>query len=743
MSLSRRRFILGSVAAGGALVIAYGATRPSRHQRANREHASENQAFLTTWLRIDPDNRTTVLVPHSEMGQGILTSLPMMAADELDADWNLVDVEQAPATDLFANGVLVKGFVQDLGVSIPRFLDRTADFATMKVAEIMNLQITGGSSSVRFTGEHGMRAAGAAAREMLVSAAAARWSVPAGELRTADSHVIHEASGRRATYGELAADAARFEPPHTPTLKRPEQFTLMGTSKPRIDIPAKVDGSAGFGIDARPDDMLYAAVRTSPVFGQPLQSVGNSEAVMNRRGVQRIVELEDAVAVVADNYWRAQQAVNALEPVFRSGDNADQSSERIFSAQDEAIANGEPNEDVYRGDTAPALASAATTVEATYRVPFLAHAAMEPMNCTVHFRADGHCEVWTGTQDNLGIRGRVASVADKPEERVIVHPSYLGGGFGRRLPQSTNTIDQATQIARHFDVPVQTLWSREEDTQHDYYRPAVTSRFRAGFDSEGELVAWENRYVGKNEPATAAHIPYAIANQQIDYVVSENHVPFGAWRSVAHSQHSFFLESFIDELAHQAGQDSYRFRLALLNDQPRHARVLQAVAEQAGWDTPPPAGQARGIALQESFGSIAAQVADISLREDGTVNVERVVCAMDCGRVIHPDTAVQQVESGIIYGLTAALYGQITIEEGRVQESNFHDYEMLRMAETPRIDVVMLESDGPLGGLGEPATPPVAAAVSNALFALTGQRIRELPLKRYRFTGTPEENPTS
>ncbi|MEX1197961.1 MAG: molybdopterin cofactor-binding domain-containing protein [Pseudohongiellaceae bacterium] len=743
MSLTRRRFILGSMAAGGALVIAYGATRPSRHQRANTEHAAGNQTFLTTWLRIDPDSRTTVLVPHSEMGQGILTSLPMMAADELDADWNLVDVEQAPATDLFANGVLVKGFVQDLGVSIPRFLDRTADFATMKIAEIMNMQITGGSSSVRFTGEHGMRAAGAAAREMLVNAAAARWDVPASELQTANSHVIHEASGQQATYGELAGEAARFEPPRSPTLKRPEQFTLMGTSVPRIDIPAKVDGSAVFGIDARPEGMLYAAVRTSPVFGQSLQSVGNRDAVMNRRGVRRIVELDDAVAVVADNYWRAQQAVDTLEPVFHSGDNDSQSSERIFAAQDEAIAGGDPEEDVYRGDAAQALAGAARTVEATYRVPFLAHAAMEPMNCTVHFRSDGRCEVWTGTQDNLGIRGRVASVADMQEEQVIVHPSYLGGGFGRRLPQSTNTIDQATRIARHFDVPVQTLWSREEDTRHDYYRPAVTSRFRAGFDSEAKVIAWENRYVGQNEPATAAHIPYAIANQQIDYVESEDHVPFGAWRSVAHSQHSFFLESFMDELAHEAGQDPYRFRLSLLSDQPRHARVLQTVAEQAGWDTPPPAGRARGIALQESFGSIAAQVADISLREDGTVKVERVVCAMDCGRVVHPDTAAQQVESGIIYGLTAALYGQITIEEGRVQESNFHDYEMLHLADSPRIDVIMLESDGPVGGLGEPATPPVGAAVSNALFALTGQRIRELPLKRYRFTGTPEEDPVS
>lgn len=740
MSISRRRFILGTVAVGGGLMIGYGVTRPGKHQRANRDHAGDNEAFLTTWLKISDDNTVTVYVPHAEMGQGVLTSLPMMAADEMDADWDRVHIEHAPATKLFANGVLVRGFIEDMGVSVPGFLDRTADFATMKVAEVMNLQITGGSTSVRFTGEHGMRVAGAAARELLIRTAAARWDVNESSLTARQSHVYHEASGRSASFGELARDAALFDPPRKPVLKTPDQFTLMGRSIPRVDIPSKVDGSAVFGVDARPEGMLYAAVKTAPVFGSTLASVNNASEITARRGVQRIVELDNAVAVVADNYWRAQQALNALDVSFTATENDTVDSASIFAAYEYALDNGRLRRDVAEGDVSEAMGHAERIVTASYRVPYLAHAAMEPMNCTVHFH-DGICEVWTGTQDNLGIRGRVARVSGVKADNVIVHPHYLGGGFGRRLPMSTNTIDQAVEIANHFDVPVQTLWSREEDTRQDYYRPAVTSRFRAGFDAEGRLIAWENRYIGKNEPAEAAHIPYGVANQKIDYVNSDTHIPFGPWRSVAHSQHSFFLESFVDELAWAAGQDPYRFRLDMLADRPRHAEVLRTAAEQAGWGIPLPEGRARGIALQQSFGSIVAQVAEVSLDSEGAVQVDRVVCAIDCGRVVHPDTARQQIESGVIYGLTAALYGQISIENGRVKEGNFNDYPMLRMARSPQIEVALVESGASLGGLGEPATPPISAAVTNALYALTGQRVRELPLRELRFTAPPQESP--
>jgi len=739
MKTTRRRFILGTTVIGGGLLLGYAVTRPSKHTVANRDYAGAEQSFLTTWLRITPDNTVTVIVPHSEMGQGVLTSLPMMAADELDADWNLVKVQQAPAMDLFANGVLVKGFAMSLGFTVPGFLDRTADFVTMKAAEILNLQITGGSTSVRFTGEMGMRAAGAAAREMLIRAAAHEWDVPISELSTANSFVSHNSSGRTASYGELASAAARLEPPRNPTLKSPEQFTLMGRSIPRIDIPAKVDGSAKFGVDAMPEGMLYAAVTTAPVFGGKLERVDNTEAVLQRRGVVRIIELEDAVAVVADNYWRASEALKVLQPVFSGTEHDALSSADIFAAYDRALTDGKRSKDVSSGDINQAFDAATDIVSAAYRVPFLAHAAMEPMNCTVHF-SGGRCEVWTGTQDNLGIRGRVANVAGLKEDEVTVHPFYLGGGFGRRLPQSTNTIDQATLIARHFEVPVQTLWSREEDTRQDYYRPAVSSRFRAGFDANQQLVAWENVYIGKNEPAEAAHIAYQIPNQQIDYVDSPTHVPFGAWRSVAHSQHTFFLESFTDELAWRQNQDPLQFRLNMLRDKPRHSRVLREAAARANWASAPPPGRARGIALQESFGSIVAEVAEVSLKDNGEVRVEKVVCAIDCGRVIHPDTAASQVESGINYGLTAAMYGQISIENGRVKESNFHDYQMLRLSESPQIEVILLESDdAPVGGLGEPATPPISAAVTNAIYALTGQRVRELPLKHYRFLPAPAE----
>ena len=539
MPMNRRRFLLGTAIAGGGLLLGYASTRPSKHQQANAARAGNEAPFLTTWLRISPDNTVTVLVPHSEMGQGVLTALPMMAADELDADWNLVRVEQAPATDLFANGVLIKGFATSLGVNIPRLLDGLATSATMKVAEIMNMQITGGSSSVRFTGEQGMRVAGAAARQMLLRAAAQQLQVPESELSTRLSHVHHQVSGRSLSYGELATAAAQFEPPANPMLKRPEQFTLMGRPIPRIDIPAKVDGTAAFGIDARPAGMLYAAVKTAPVFGSRLASVDSASA-LQRRGVVRVVELDDAVAVVADNYWRARQALDAMAVSFESSSNDTVNTAAIFAQYDQAL-QGDLNEDVEKGDTPAALAAANSVVEATYRVPYLAHAAMEPMNCTVHFH-DGRCDVWTGTQDNLGIRGRVASVSGLDEDAVTVQAHYLGGGFGRRLPNATNTIDQATRIAMQFDVPVKTVWSREDDMQQDYYRPAVTSRFRAGFDAAGQLTAWENHYIGKNEPAEAAHTPYSIPNQSIAYADSPTHIPSGAWRSVAHFRVHFYLD---------------------------------------------------------------------------------------------------------------------------------------------------------------------------------------------------------
>jgi len=730
MKISKRRFLLSTAVIGGGFIIGYAATRPSRHRIANDTLASNGQRFITSWLRIDPDNRVTVYIPHSEMGQGVHTSLAMMAADEMDAAWELVTPEQAPATDLFANGDIIKGFAQEFGV--PSFLNGIVAASAIKVAEIANLQITGGSSSVRFTGEYGMRNAGAAAREMLITSAANRWSVPADECHAALSYVHHNASGRSLSFGELAADTALLEPPKNPSLKQPAEFTIMGKALSRHDIPPKVNGSAKYGIDAYSEDMLFAAIKISPVFGAKLVSVDATEA-LNRRGVERVIELEDSVAVVADNYWRAKEALKLVHAEFEQTENDQVSSADIFAQFDRDLAAGDTKKDLELGDAENAIGEADDVIGAGYRVPFLSHAPMEPMNCTVHFH-DGKADVWTSTQDNLGIRGRIASIGDLNENDVTMHPVYLGGGFGRRLPFNWNMIDHATLIAKEFDVPVKTLFSREDDIQQDYYRPAVSSNFRAAFDSSGNVTAWENRFTGPIQIPGASHIPYAIPNQSIRYVDSDTHVPIAAWRSVDHSQQTFFTESFVDEIAHRSGKNPYQFRMDLLTEHPRHQRVLEVAAEGAGYGQDLPDGHAMGIAVQESFGSIVAEIAEVSLDPSGQLRVHKVTCAIDCGRVINPDTVEQQVESGIIFGLTAALYGEITIENGRVVQNNFPDYNMVRMAQTPEIQVHIIESGEPLGGLGEPATPPIAAAVTNAAYILTGQRIRELPIMNHDLT---------
>ena len=721
--LNRRKFLLVSAVAGGGVLIGYAATRPSRHRRANDSLASDNERFVTSWIRLQPDNRITVYVPHSEMGQGIHTALGQMAADELDAAWKLVDIEQAPATDLFANDAIVKGFGGEL---LPPFLMGLVNASALTVARIANLQITGGSSSVRYTGENTIRVAGAAARQMLLQCAADRWGAAVDECTTELSHVHHSASGRSIPYGDLAEAAAELEPPAEPVLKDRSQFTIMGKAISRRDIPPKVDGSAPYGIDAHSEDMLYAALRLAPVFGSKLASVDATEALA-QRGVRKVVELEDGYAVVADNYWRAKQALELVRAEFAPTENDGVSSAELAQRFDGALAEDNGSKDFESGDADAALEDAQDVFEASYRVPYLAHAAMEPMNCTVHIQGD-RADLWTSTQDALGIKGRVAKVAGLSEDDVTFHHSYLGGGFGRRLPFTWNVIDHATLIAMEFDVPVKTILTREEDMRQDYYRPAVHSNLKAAFDGEGRVTVWHNRFTGPIQVPGAAHIPYAIPNQSIRVVDVDTHVPIASWRSVDHSQQTFFIESFIDEIAHRGRTNPYQLRMELLQDHPRHRNVLQVAAESAGYGSGLPEGRALGIAVQESFGSIAAQVAEVSIGEDGRPIVHKVTCAMDCGWVVNPDTAEAQIESGIIFGLTAALYGAITIEDGRVVQGNFPDYEMLRMTDSPEIVVHLVESGNAPGGLGEPATPPVAAAVANAIYILTGQRVRELPI---------------
>ena len=665
MKMNRRRFLLAGTVVGGGAIFGYAATRPSRHRRANTELVQDEERYITSFIKIRPDNQITIYVPHSEMGQGIHTALSMMAADELDADWEAVNIEQAPAIDLFANGDLVKGFAAEFGV--PNFLMGLVNVSAFAVAEIGNLQTTGGSSSVRYTGEFAMRTAGAAAREMLMETAAARWDVPVEELTAELSHVRHNASGRSFSYGELAAQAAVLEPPENPRLKDRSQFNIMGKAISRNDIPAKVDGSAMYGLDAHSDDMLYAAIRLAPVFGARLVSVDAGEA-LSRRGVHRVIELEDSVAVVADNYWRASQALALVKAEWETSENDAVSSADIAARFDTALAESNGSKDKETGDTEAAFAAAADVIEAGYSVPYLAHAPMEPMNCTVHIQGD-KADMWTSTQDALGMKGRVASIAGLAEEDVTFHQTYCGGGFGRRLPFNWNMIDHATLIAEQFDVPVKTIFSREEDMRQDYYRPAVKNNFMAALDAGNKVTAWHSRFTGPIQVPGAAHIPYAIENQSIRVVDGDTHVPVAAWRSVDHSQQTFFIESFIDEIAHRAGRNPYQMRMELLRQHPRHRKVLEVAAEAAGYGRNLPAGHALGIAVQESFGSIVAEVAEVSMDADNRPLVHKVTCAIDCGWAVNPDTVEAQIESGIIFGLTAAMYGEITIENGRVSRA--------------------------------------------------------------------------
>lgn len=727
MKVNRRNFLLSSAMVGGGVLIGYSASRPTRHRRANNEMVQDTERFITSFIKIDPSNRITIYVPHSEMGQGIHTSLSMMVADELDANWEDVNIEQAPAIDLFANGDMLKGFATEFGV--PNFLTGLVNASAFAVVEIMNLQTTGGSASIRFTGEHGMRPAGAAARQMLLQAAANRWDVSIDELTTKLSHVHHDSSGRSFSYGELADDASVLEPPEEPILKDRSQFQIMGKAISRNDIPAKVDGSAMYGLDAHSEDMLYAAIRLAPVFGTKLISVDATEALA-QRGVKKVIELKDSVAIVADNYWRAKQALALVKTEFEASDNDSISSLDIANRFDRELASSGGSEDKVIGDTSSAFDSATDTIEANYRVPYLAHAAMEPMNCTVHIKGDT-ADLWTSTQDALAMKGRVASIAGLAEDSVTFHQTYCGGGYGRRLPFNWNMIDHATLIAKEFNVPIKTIFSREDDMQQDYYRPAVHSNFRASLDSNGKVTAWENKYTGPIQTPGAAHIPYAIKNQSIRVVDGRTHVPIAAWRSVDHSQQTFFTESFVDELAHRTGINPYQFRMDLLQQHPRHRKVLEVAAESAGYGKDLPEGRALGIAVQESFGSFVAEIAEVSMSEDDRPVIHKVTCAIDCGWAVNPDTVEAQIESGIIFGLSAAMYGEISIENGRVHQDNFPDYEMVRMDSSPDIEVHIVESGEAPGGLGEPATPPIAAAITNAIYILTGQRIRDLPIKKH------------
>lgn len=722
--ISRRTFVIGSATAAGALIVGYSVWPSRRLLHLDQLDAGSGERFLGGWIKIADDDAVTVVIPHCDMGTGIFTALAQMAADELDADWPMVRTEAAPADRLFANGALAEGALLEMrhlnGDAVPWFLRGTAMGTTRVIAEHIDLQTTGGSSAVRMTGMYGMRVAGAAAREMLVRAAAARVDAPVQAFRTELGRVIHMPSGRSFRYGELAAAAAQYAPSAHPELKSKNQLTLIGKPVARLDIPGKVTGAARYGIDVSMPGMSYAAIRIAPTFGGKLTSLNDGSA-SQMRGVQKVVRLDDAVVVVADRFWRARKAVEALDPVFDTGGNQAVSSATIRDRHHAALTAQATHTDAL---------SSGRLVERIYSVPYLAHAAMEPVNATAMYGHD-RLEVWAGSQDGLGARAFCAKVAGLHIEQVTFHQMPSGGAFGRRLPDLWNFLEYAVKTAMAVpDVPVKLIFTREQDIQHEYYRPNVTSRFRAALDDEGMPLAWVNDYTTTDSADDEARILYAVPHQQYGAVKVEAPVPTGPWRSVQSSWHGFFIESFVDELAHEAKQDPLAYRQVLLKQKPRHLAVLALAAEKAGWGTPLPTGQGRGIAIVECFGTIVAHVATVEVSDGGAVRVLRMNAAADCGHAVNPDGFAAQIEGAIIFGLSAALHGEITIERGAVVQRNFPDYGMVRLADCPDIEVHTVESDSPLGGAGEPGTPPVAPAVTNAIFAATGVRIRDLPIVR-------------
>jgi isoquinoline 1-oxidoreductase beta subunit len=717
---ARRQFLkLGvavSAVAGGGLLLGFSVSGHGEERRAGKavQRVPNDSGFApNAFVRIDHAGQVRLVMMKVEMGQGIYTAFPMLIAEELEVPLSQVTLEHAPANpDLYTD-------------------------------PLMHEQTTGLSMSVRSSSER-MRRAGAVARTLLVNAAARQWRVDPASCRAEAGMVIHPASGRRLAYGALV-DAAAKEPVTDAlvsgvALKKPQDFRLIGTRVHRLDSTEKVNGTAKFGIDFQVAGMLYAAVVNCPVVGGKVAHVDDT-TTRRMSGVRQVVRLDNAVAVIGEHTWAAMRGAAALGIEWDEGANANLSSQILFddleqaSHRDGAVAR-------HQGDVEQAFRGAAKKLDAVYRQPFLAHAPMEPMNCTVHVRADA-CDIWVGTQSPTRAMGAAMAVTGLPAEKITLHNHLLGGGFGRRL--EPDTVAQALLIGRHIDAPVKMTWTREQDIQHDLYRPCYYDRISAGLDAHGKPVAWTHRVVGSSVVArfapplfrnnldfdaieVAADLPYDLPNQKVDYVRQEPRgIQTGFWRGVGPMRSTFVTESFIDELAELAKVDPVAYRLALLDKPSRTKNVLEVAQRVSGWGRPLHAHAGRGVSVMSAFGSFFCAVAEVTVT-DGKVRVDRVVCVVDCGQVVNPDTIEAQMQGGLIFGITAALHGEITLKDGRVEQGNFNDYRMLRIHEAPKIEVHIVNSTEASGGIGEPGTAVVAPAVTNAIFAATGKRLRTLPV---------------
>ena len=753
--MKRRTWLLSALGATGALVVGWG-VMPARSRLGSPELMlqTEGDIALNGWIKIAKDGAVVLAMPRSEMGQGVHTALAMLVAEELDVPLNRVRLEQAGADSIYGNVAMLLGSLPfhplDSEGEHKSVKIKMGEWIVGKIARELGINATGGSSSIVDLWEP-LRMAAATARASLVQAAATTWKVAASEI-TVTEGVMKHASGKAAHYGEMSAAAAGTTPnPVTP--KSRQDWKLIGQPAARTDIPAKVTGQAQFGLDVRLPGMLFAAVRMSPMLGGAASSM-DTKAALALPGVEKVVTLDAwggstaGLAVVAQNTWQARQGAQAVQVQWQAPSTGAVDTTRIQAALLNSL-NTESGFTFYeQGVPVQAEKAAASRIDALYQAPYLAHATMEPMNCTAQVK-DGRVEIWVPTQVPQMARAMAAKVAGVKEDQVTVHVTLLGGGFGRRL--DVDFVGQAVQVAMACaGAPVQLSWSREEDMTHDFYRPMHLAKFQASLDDKGEVTslriksagdAISPRWMARAVPMLSGPIdmpdkttseglfdlPYGFASQHMSHVATQSGVPVGFWRSVGHSHNAFFSESFIDELATATKQNPLAFRLGLLKEAPRHAAVLQKAADLAGWGKPLPTGHAQGLALHESFGSIVAQVAEVSLAQ-GQIRVHRVVCAIDCGTVVNPATVAQQMESSVVFGLSAALFGKIDIVGGVVQQSNFPNYPMVTLAQAPVVQTHIMTSTRAPGGVGEPAVPPIAPAVANALFVLTNKRLRALPL---------------